>query len=129
MTDQKITLAVLPDAFAICRLQKDERLPAWALTGDFVSITRTSDELSIVCRQAGVAEDVKCERGWRCLKVEGTLDFSLTGILAALLQPLAQAKISIFAIATFDTDYLLVKETCLENAINVLSIAGYRIRR
>jgi hypothetical protein len=127
MANEKHTLAVLPDTLAICRLPKDASLPDWALTGAFVSITRTNDELSIVCNQVRVPEDVLCERGWRGLKVEGLLDFSLTGILAALTAPLAEAEISIFPVSTFDTDYLLVKEADLHKAIDAFSAAGHLI--
>lgn len=123
--NSKLTLSILPDTVAICRLSQNANVPDWALTGEFFSITKTADELSLVCNQVSIPEDVPCERDWRCLKVEGTLDFSLTGILAALAAPLAEAKISIFAISTFDTDYLLVKENHLKNAIKVLSAAGH----
>ena len=129
MLDHQLTLAVLGDTLAICRLPNDAPLPDWALRGEFFAITRTPDELSIVCRQSLVPESVKCESDWRGLKVVGTLDFSLTGILASLAVPLAEANISIFAISTYDTDYLLVKETNLENAIAVLTAAGHRITR
>jgi hypothetical protein len=129
MPDTRLALTVLPELFAICRLPKDAQRPEWALTGEFSSSTRTRDELSIVCRQASVPEEVQCTRDWRCLKVDGTLDFALTGILACLLQPLAEARVSIFAISTFDTDYLFVKEAYLEKAIDVLSTAGHQITR
>src|SRR5215211_1748993 len=115
MSEYQLTLAVRPDTFAICRLNSDAAIPDWAVAGALFSITRTADELSVVCRQADVPAAVKCENDWRCLKVEGTLDFSLIGIMAALAGPLAQAEISIFVISTFDTDYLLVKADKLEN--------------
>jgi uncharacterized protein len=127
VSDNKLTLSILPDTVAICRLSKNATVPDWALSGEFFSITRTMDELSIVCNQDRVPEATKCERDWRGLKVVGTLDFSLTGILAALVAPLADAGISIFAVSTFDTDYLLVKESQLQNAIKVLSAAGHLI--
>jgi hypothetical protein len=127
MPEPRLTLNLLPDVFAICQLNRDAALPAWALEGEFFSVTRTADELSIVCPQTLVPEGVKCEKGWRGLRVAGTLDFSLTGILASLAATLAEAQISIFAIATFDTDYLLVKADKLENAIEVLTSAGHRV--
>ena len=123
---RSLTLSVLPDTFAICRLAADAPLPAWA-RGDFVSITRTRDELSIVYAQANVPDGIGCEREWRALRVEGKLDFALTGVLASLSAPLADAGISIFAISTFDTDYVLVKMGDLENAIRVLREAGHQI--
>jgi hypothetical protein len=127
MSEYQLTLVVLPDTFAVCRLNPDAGLPDWAFTGAFSSITRTAAELSIVCPQILVPADVKCESDWRCLQVAGTLDFSLTGIMAALTSVLAEAGISIFVISTFDTDYLLVKADKLENAIKVLSAAGHRV--
>lgn len=125
VSNNQLTLSILSDTVAICRLSKNATVPDWVWRGEFFSITRTTDELSIVCHQVSIPEDVRCEKDWRCLKVEGTLDFSLTGILAALAAPLAEAEISIFAISTFDTDYLLVKAHHLENAIKVLSAAGH----
>ncbi|MBI5033843.1 MAG: ACT domain-containing protein [Chloroflexi bacterium] len=122
-----LSLSILPDTFAVCRLAPDAPIPSWVTNGDFVSITRTDDELSIVCRQSDVPNGIHCERDWRCLQVDGLLDFALTGILASLATPLAQAGISIFAISTFDTDYLLVKENNLEKAIAVLQNVGHRI--
>ena len=118
-----MNLILLPDTFAICRLAGDAQIPDW-VTGDFVSITRTGDELSIVCPQDRVPDDAKAERGWRCLRVAGTLDFSKVGVLSALAGPLAGAGISIFAISTFDTDYLMVREADLERAVAVLGEAG-----
>ncbi len=96
------------------------------MTADFCSITRTADEVSIVCPLGRVPDDVRRESGWRCLKVEGPLDFALTGILASLAVPLAQAGISIFAISTYDTDYLLVKD--LDGAVATLTGEGHLIR-
>ena len=126
MAEPSLSLSVLPDVFAVCRLASDAPMPAWA-TGDLVSITRTAEELSIVCAQHQVPEAVQCERGWRCLKVAGPLAFSLIGVLAALAAPLAQAGVSLFAISAYDTDYLLVRETDLERAIQALSRAGHHI--
>jgi len=117
----------LPDTFAICRLAASAPIPAWA-RGDFLSITRTRDELSIVCAQPNVPAGIRCERDWCALQVVGQLDFALTGILASLSAPLADAGISIFALSTFDTDYVLVKARDLENAIRVLREAGHKIK-
>lgn len=121
-----LTLLILPDTFAICRLEPGASVPTWA-RGDVVSLTRTHDELSMVCAQANVPANVKCERDWRALKIEGQLDFALTGILASIATPLADAGISIFALSTFDTDYVLVKTEKLQQAINVLQSAGHQI--
>ena len=124
-----LTLSLLPDTLAICRLTPDALMPDWALTSGFLSVTRTLDELSIVCPQANVPPKIQCDRDWRGLKVEGPLDLSLIGILASLTVPVARAGIGIFAVSTYDTDYVLVKENRLEEAVLVLSQAGHHVRR
>lgn len=100
-------------------------MPDWALGAGFFSATRTSDELSVVCDEGRVPADVRVERAWVGLKLEGPFPFAMTGVLASFLQPLAEAGISIFAVSTFDTDYVLVKREKLERAIAVLSTAGH----
>ena len=122
-----LTLSVLPHAYAVCRLAPDAEVPIWASSGDICSITRTPDELSIVCAQNVVPADVLCERDWSCLKVVGPLDFALVGILSSLTAPLAEAGISIFALSTYDTDYLLVNHAALEQAVEVLQNRGFEI--
>ena len=122
-----LTLTVLPETLAICRLSVDEAVPDWAMLGEFVSITHTNDELSIVCAEDNAPADVKADRGWRALKVEGPLDLALTGIVASLADPLAKAQINIFAVSTFDTDYLLVKGYNLPSACDVLRRAGQHV--
>ena len=122
-------LTVLPGAFAIVRLAADTPLPRWAARGEFFSVTRTSDELSIVCAEDHVPRGVAPETGWRALKVTGPFALSEIGVLAALAAPLAEAKVSLFAISTFDTDYLLVSEKQLNAAIAALKGAGHRIRQ
>ncbi len=129
MTRPRLMLSVLPEQFAICRLEKDAPIPAWALRGRFVSITRTADELSIVCPESDVPQEIRAQRGWRCIKVKGPLDFSQTGILASLAEPLAEAGISLFAQATYETDYVLVEGQQLEKSLRVLSEAGHQIQR
>lgn len=123
----KLSLSVLRDRYAICKLRPEDEAPEWAERGEFWSVTKTSEELSVVCAEAGIPETVKSNKGWRCLKVHGPLDFSLTGILVSLARPLAEAGISIFALSTYDTDYLLVKETDLDRALAVLTQGGHEI--
>ncbi len=118
---QKLTLSITSNKLAVCRLQSNDVIPSWVVRDPFFSITRTSDELSLVCSENSVPEKVRSEKGWRSIKVEGPLDFSLTGILASLTSPLAASAISIFAISTFDTDYILVKENKLDDAVKILS--------
>ncbi|MBU3179919.1 ACT domain-containing protein [Clostridium psychrophilum] len=93
----------------------------------FLSITKTLDELSIVCTQDSIPNNIKCESNWRILKVEGPLNFSLIGIISSISNVLAQQKISMFAVSTYDTDYILVKDKDIDNAIVSLSVVGYEI--
>jgi hypothetical protein len=122
-----LTLIVLDGIFAVCKLTPDASIPAWATAADFFSITRTADELSIVCPQDAVPAGILCERDWRCLRVAGTMLFSVVGVLASLTAPLAAAGISVFAISTFDTDYLLVKDADMEKAIDILRRHGLAV--
>ena len=115
-----LTISVMDEQLAICRLSKDASIPEWLDLEQFHSITRTREELSIVCSEECVPGDASCERGWCLLKVKGPLDFALTGILASLVTPLAKAGISVFAISTFDTDYLLVKSDRQDEAVGIL---------
>jgi hypothetical protein len=127
MPDYHLNLVLLPGTFAVCRLPTGAAVPAWAAAGDLVSITRTRDELSIVCPQDAVPEGVHCTRGFCCLRVAGTLDLGLVGVLAALVVPLAGAGVSVFPLATFDTDYLLLREADLPRATQALQAAGHAI--
>jgi|SRR5882724_6557213 len=119
----KLLLELLEPRFAVCRLDARATVPAELLQGsqEFLSITRTAEELSIVCPEALVPVGAKVQPGWRAFKVMGPLDFSLTGIIATLTAPLAEAKISVFAVATYDTDYILVQEQDLEGAKRALA--------
>jgi uncharacterized protein len=125
--NRRLELMVLPEVFAIVRLAADAPLPLWAIEGDFFSVTRTSDELSLVCRANQVPSSLTAEMGWRALKVQGPFALSEIGVLAALSAPLAQAKVSLFAISTFDTDYLLVSDKKLNAAIAALRAAGHAV--
>ena len=119
----RLDLEVLPDRLAIHQFRPDvDAMVILRLLGDrsFYALVRTKDELSLVCQEGVTFEDGKSDSGWRALKVLGPLDFSLTGILNAIAQPLAEASISIFALSTYDTDYVLVKEESLLHAIMVL---------
>lgn len=127
MLEKKLVMKALNGAYAVCRLDSIESIPDWVKDRGFYSITRTFEELSIVCSQESIPNDVKCENDWRILKVEGPLDFALIGILSSISTILAQNKISIFAISTFDTDYILLKDKDFNNAVNALSNEGYEI--
>jgi hypothetical protein len=123
-----LRLEMLPDILAICRLDGDAPVPAWASAASgFVTISRTREELSITAVQSTVPPETRCERDYRGLRVRGPLPLDLIGILAAIAEPLAQAGLSIFAISTFDTDYVLVKARDLEAAVSALQRAGHRV--
>ena len=109
----------------MCRLDPASAVPAWALEGGFSCVVRARDELSIVCEEGRVPEGVRAEKGWAVLKLEGPFPFSMTGVLAAFLEPLAKAKIPIFAISTFDTDYVLIKAEDQQRAKDALIRAGH----
>jgi uncharacterized protein len=125
-----LPLELLPDTLAVCRLAADAPVPAWAAASHgFATISRTPQELSITTTQASVPPGVRCERDYRALRVRGPLPLDLIGILAAIADPLAAAGLSIFALSTFDTDYVLVKSRDLEAAVAALERAGHRISR
>jgi enamine deaminase RidA (YjgF/YER057c/UK114 family) len=123
-----MNVTVLPEPLAVCRLPATARVPSWALElhESFVSVTRTPDELSIVCPDEAVPPDVDAESGWRALKLPGPIPFEEVGVLAALATPLAAAGISIFAVSTYDTDYVLVRERDLERALAAIDAPGGR---
>ncbi|MGI5839907.1 MAG: ACT domain-containing protein [bacterium] len=121
-------ITVLSGTYSVCRLTAAEPIPAWVEASAFFAVAKTMDELSVVCEARCVPSGVQSEADWRILKVEGPLDFSLVGILAALAGALAAAGISIFAVSTYDTDYLLVKENKLDAAITVLRENRHTVR-
>jgi hypothetical protein len=126
-TALKLTLIILRETFAICRLDKDAPVPNWVFQGDLLSITRTKDELSIVCPQINVPKGVVCNQGWSCLRLKGPLNLSSTGIISSIAKTLENEGISLFLISTYDTDYVMVKEKDLEKAVFALTEAGQRI--
>jgi hypothetical protein len=129
MTVRLVQLSILAARLSICRLAADNQLPAWLPARGFLSVTRTADELSVVCEENCVPAGVQSQRGWSCFKVRGPIAFSQGGVLASLAAPLAESGISIFAISTFDTDYLLVEEKNLDRAAAVLTAAGHKIHK
>jgi hypothetical protein len=122
--NQAFTL--LDGLYAIVRLPADAAIPKWA-RGAFVSITRTHNDLSIVCSEVGLP-DVVADRGWRCLELAGPFPLDQTGIAAAFARVLADAGVAIFIVATYDTDYVLVRDSALKKATAVLRAAGYVVR-
>lgn len=122
-----LTLLLLPESLAICRLDTTAEIPAWAIHTPFFSVTRTMAELSIVCPAAQIPADMACEANWRAFQLSGTFDLTLVGIIGRVAEPLAAAAVSIFPIATYDTDYILVRQSQLEAAIAALTQAGHTV--
>lgn len=120
-------LRLFEGSFAVCRLDKDAAVPDWATSGDLFSVTRTPDELSIVCRYTGVPSGIDCETGWRCLKIESPFEFDLARVISSIAAPLAETEVDMFMVVTQDSDYLMVKEPDLERTIAVASRAGYSV--
>lgn len=127
MMSQRMSLTLLPEPMAICRLEVDAPIPAWATEADWWSVTRTRDELSIVCAEARVPAGVASSRGWRALQLDGPLPLDQTGILASVTAPLAAARVSVFALATFNTDYVLIPAAQRAAAIDALERAGHSV--
>lgn len=127
MTAPILTMNLFKEKFAVCRLGKNDAIPQWSKNDIFYSVTKTMDELSIVCLENDVPHNVKHENNWRILKIQGPLDFSLIGIIAKISSILAEEKISIFALSTFDTDYILLKDNNVKNAVNILNKNNYKI--
>jgi len=128
-TGARPVFTILPETYAVCRLDPEAGVPAWAGSGPFTSVTRTADELSIICPETAVPAEILRTAGWRCLKLEGPFDFNVTGLVAAFSTALARAGISIVVVCTYDTDYLLVRQTDLERAAAVLVETGHGVRR
>lgn len=127
MNDQPLILIVLPEKLAVCRLPADAAIPSWATAEPFFNITRTADELSVICREALVPAGVDASGGWRALKLHGPFDFDQVGVLLRVAEPLAAARISMLPIATYETDYVLVQAESLAAAVTVLRQAGHQI--
>lgn len=126
MERHRLKFRLFPGSYAIVRLAPDAPLPDWATRGDFTSTTRTSDELSVVCPTINLPPDVPSPHRWLCLKLEGPFPFSETGVLLSFIEPLATKHVPIFAISTYDTDYVLIQEEFMW-AIDVLRAAGHEL--
>ena len=123
-----LRLSVLEERFAVCRLGPQAEIPPWAASSPFFCVTRTPDELSIVCPEECVPAGITCERGWHAFKLEGPFDFGLVGVLASVVAPLAESQVGILAMATYDTDYVLVRESQLDLAMAALRERGHEVR-
>jgi hypothetical protein len=124
---RRLNLKILPGGFSIHRFGPHAAVPGGVLGDRFFNICRTEDELSIVCADSLALDSPRCATGWSCIQVAGPLDFSLTGILAHLAGLLAAAGVSVFAMSTFDTDYLLVKTAQLDVARAALEGGGHTV--
>ncbi len=123
-----LQLSVIGERLAVCRLEPHSGIPRWATSAPFFCVTRTPDELSVVCPERNVPAGTTREAGWRAFRLEGTFDFGLVGVLASVATPLAESGVGILAIATYDTDYVLVKEEQLGPAMAALRERGHRVR-
>ena len=117
-------IRLLPSTYAVCRLAPNDAIPDWA-RGAFTSISRTADELSVVCEASHVPEHVRAERDWRCFAVAGPIPFDVVGLAARITTALAQARISVFFVSTFDTDYVLVRSSTVDAATTALRSARF----
>ena len=122
-----LSFCLLPGPYAIVRLAPGSAIPDWATIGDFTSITRTAHELSVVCLTGNLPPDVDSPHRWICLKLEGPFPFSLTGVLLSFIEPLSINKIPIFAVSTYDTDYVLIQEEFARSALDILQRAGHEL--
>jgi len=127
VTIRPLTLVVLKEEYAICRMDSGSAI-ANIPSSEFFSITRTPEELSLVCPEALSPQSARADRGWTGLRLDGPLDFSRVGILSSLTDPLARAGIAVFTISTYDTDYLFLRRASRDRAIQVLTAAGHIIR-
>jgi uncharacterized protein len=125
--DRSLRVHVVSGRYAVCRLEAHAPIPEWARGPSFVSITRTPDELSIVCEEANVPRGQRAERGYAMLMIEGPLAPEMVGVMMSLITPLADVGVSIFAISTFDTDYVLVRASHLERAVEAIRRAGHTV--
>ena len=120
-------MRVLPGVYAICRFGPDEDVPPWAFSAasDFTSVTRSCTELSVICAVDALPDTVTYGAAWHCMRIEGNSGLDEPGVLVSAAGPLASAGISVFAIATYDTDHFLV--TDIDAAIAALHTAGYEV--
>lgn len=125
----QLTFIVLPNEYALCRLDTNDAVPAWALSSSFYTISKTTDELSVVCETSCVPDGIKLDKDWRLLKIAAVLDLSLTGITAKFSTALANVDVNLCVIATYDTDYIMVKEEKLAVAIKALQREGFIVNQ
>ena len=125
--NRRFELYLLPGRMAICRLDAEEEPPPWAGSGVLSSVTRTQAEMTVICQEENVPAGTPCTKSWRCLRIGGVLDFSETGILSTLTASLAGEGIPVYALSTYSTDLILIKEKDLSRTVLALSGAGHRV--
>jgi hypothetical protein len=126
---RRFELSLLPERFAVAQLAPGAPFPTPAAPGELFSVTRTSDELSLVCPESSLPDSLRSHTGWRAFRVQGPFALSEIGVLSAIAAPLADAKISLFVISTFNTDYVLIHAEQLQSAISALLAAGHKIQQ
>jgi hypothetical protein len=124
---RSLELHLLPGRMAICRLEPQAQSPPWVASGVLSSVIRTPAETTVVCQEENVPDGITCNKNWRCLQIGGILNFSETGILSSLTDPLAGEGIPVYALSTYSTDLILIKEKDLSRTLHVLTGAGHRI--
>ena len=122
---RQLALKLLPDYYAVCRLRENKQIPERVRDLPFYAIIRTEESLTFICNQKFIKDDVECEKNWRCLEIEGPFEFSEIGIISQVCGPLARSKIPVYVISAFETDYLLIKDTFLEEALATLRNSGH----
>ncbi len=127
METEKLTLIAQPGLYGVCRLSPTEPVPEWSLQGEFFSVTRTAEEISIVCAETHIPSTALCERNWWMFKIAGILDFALVGIVAGISAALTSAQLGIFVLSTYNTDYILVKQADFPAAVAALRAAGHEV--
>lgn len=128
MTDWRLDIALLPERFAVCRMDPDTAPPAWALRGGFTALVRTPDELCIVCPEKDAPSRVKKVVGWRALRLAGELDHTgESGVLLTVVEPLARAGVPVFPVTSWNAGYVLIHEPHVEKALATLKAWGHTI--
>jgi uncharacterized protein len=125
----QLTLSLLADQYVLCRLDPYAGVPAWGARGDFWSITRNNEEITVMCPVDAVPDRIECEKGWRTLQLEGPMSFSQTGILDSVVEPLSHAGVAILVFSAFDTNYVALKEEQLDKAMAALHAVGHTVKQ
>ena len=122
-----LDIDLLAESLAVCRLSPEAEIPSWATVRPFFTISRSTDELSVICPESPLPETVSRSGGWRAFRLRGQFDLAQVGIFLSLAEPLAGAGVSILPVATHDTDYLLVHASQFARAVATLRAAGHRV--